>query len=196
MCLAMSILVMAQEKTKQQEVGLSFMSLYRFGITYKIGNSNALWRFNSVMMNGNNHEETTDSISYDNNSNSHFRVNLGREYRKTVTDNLKFRYGADLSFSYASQKGDHDDLVNGDYNYFSETSTYMYGANIVLGLNYVIQDKIVIGAEILPSFYYRTGERIVKNDYSGTVEEQVTDISGIQYGLYSGSVLVSVAYRF
>lgn len=46
-----SLSVSAQEKTKQHEVGIAFTNVNEFGLTYKVGKSNSLWRFNTLFIN-------------------------------------------------------------------------------------------------------------------------------------------------
>jgi len=119
MALTMSLIVTAQEKTRQMEVGLAFRNLNSFGLTFKIG-------------------------------------------------------------SKKSFKG----------------YTYEPGINFVFGLNYVVNDKFVIGADILPGFSYYTGTLTEMNYYINYGNETKTNFSGFNYGLSNTSVLVSLAYRF
>ncbi len=94
---SISLSISAQEKTKQKEIGISFKSLNNFGMTYKIGNEKSLWRFNTLLMSGSNINEFSDSVETQRNRIG-FDIMLGKEYRKSIGENLELRYGADISF--------------------------------------------------------------------------------------------------
>jgi len=191
LALIMSFIVMAQEKTKQREVGLVFNSLNSFGLTYKTGNEKSLWRYTTLFMNGTYSEVISDDDSQNaNDNNTGMGLKLGKEIRKKINDKLDFRYGADLSFSYRQR-------------YFKsstreETSkTYIPGLNLVLGLNYVLNNHFIIGAELLPFLDYSIGSRTEKYEVSdGTITNIEKDVKSISYGLDSSSAMLSILYRF
>ncbi len=193
LCLSMSYYLMAQDTVKQKEIGLVFSNLDNFGFTFKTGTDKSLWRFNTLFISGYNTDNTADSLVIKQ-SNIGFGIKIGKEYRKDLVDNLELRFGADLSFSYNQSKYDYNDKTINDYDSMNESTTYQPGINLVLGLNYKFNDKIVLGAELLPSLSYSTGTTIVKSHYM--VEELKTDISGFNYRLSNTSVLLSLSYRF
>lgn len=195
LCLSMSYVLMAQETVKQQEIGLVFGNLDNFGLTYKTGTDKSLWRFNTLIISGSNLNDITDLVE-DKHSNIGINVKVGKEYRKIIVDNLEFRLGVDLSFRYShskfnsiSKEVDGRDLLN-------ERTTYQPGMNLVFGFNYVINEKIVLGAELLPGFNYVTRTTVVKETYNVNGVEIKSDISGFNYGLSNTSALLYLAYRF
>ena len=194
MILATSIFVKAEEKNKQKEVGLAFSSLNDFGLTFKIGTNKSLWRFNTLLISGRNFDEKSDSLK-SKQRNIGLTVLFGREYRFNIIEKLEFRIGADVAFRYQKSKYDYDDKSVTDYDRFSERITYEPGINLVLGLNYIVKEKLVIGAEILPHFRYITGKSEDRS-YYGNDYEVKTDISGFTYGLSNNSAQVSLSYRF
>jgi hypothetical protein len=191
----MSYYLVAQETVKQKEIGLVFSNLDNFGLTFKTGTDKSLWRFNTLFISGNNMDEKADSL-VSKQSNMGFGVKIGKEYRKNIVDNLEMRFGADLSFRYSQYKTDYDDKTVDDYDRLNERTTYQPGVNLVFGFNYLLGENILIGAELMPSFTYTTGESFEKRYYNNDAEEIKTDISGFNYGLSSTSVLLSLAYRF
>jgi len=194
-CVSMSYVLIAQETVKQKEFGVVFSNLDRFGLTFKIGNDKSLWRFNSLVLSGSDRDYI--DASFDNEQrNAGFGVSVGREYRKKATEKLEFRYGADLSFNYSYSKLTTTDKTNLNAGRLSEQTTYSPGINLVLGINYLINDNIIIGAEALPYFTYNTGNSINQDIYPIIGKEVKTDISGFSYGLSSSSVLLSLTYRF
>jgi len=193
MILSMPLCLMAQEKTKQKEVGLVFNDLNNFGLTYKTGTNKAMWRFNTLLITGD--KEKNESDDHERNYNSFgFNMQLGREYRKVIVENLELRYGLDLSFRYHHSKDENTYNSGPDTDQLRKSTSYEPGINLVFGFNYVIKEKLVIGAEILPYFRYNFGTMTIKYDYID--EETTRDTSGFSYGLSTTSVLLSLAYRF
>jgi hypothetical protein len=191
----MSFFATAQETVKQKEVGVVFSNLDRFGLTFKIGNEKSLWRFNSLVLSGSDRDYIDVNFD-DEHRNAGFGVSVGREYRKKAAENFEFRYGADLSFNYSYSKLTSTDKNNQNAEQLSEQTIYTPGINLVLGINYLINDNIILGAEVLPFFTYNTGNSIYQDTYPIIGEEMKTDISGFSYGLSSSSVLLSLTYRF
>jgi hypothetical protein len=189
----MSYFSMAQETIKQKEIGLVFSSLENFGLTFRTGTDKSLWRFNTLFISGGTYDQVADSSS-NKNSNAGFGIQLGREYRKVIVENLELRLGVDISFSYSKVKSEYEDKTVNDYDRLNEQTRYMPGINLVFGLNYVLNEKMVIGAEILPNFSYTTGTSVEKNLY--TYYEVKSDLSGFSYGLFNHSALLSLVYRF
>ncbi|MCP4552686.1 MAG: hypothetical protein GY834_11745 [Bacteroidetes bacterium] len=197
LCLSMSYYLMAQETVKQKEIGLVFSNLNNFGLTFKTGTDKSLWRFNTLFISGNNMDNTASSL-VDKYSNMGFGVKIGKEYRKVLVDNLELRLGADLSFtySYSQSKSEYDDKTVDDYYRLDEITTYQLGINLVFGFYYVVNENIVLGAELLPDFNYTTGESVKKRTYNNDSEEIKSDTSGFNYGLSNTYALLSIAYRF
>ena len=193
-CISMPYFLMAQEPTKQKEIGLVFRNLDGFGLTYKTGTEKSLWRFNTSFINGESTTNTSDNLETKDSYTS-FGVRAGKEYRKEIFENLELRYGADLSFKYDKRKSEKDDKTNNEFDRFEERTTYRPGINLVFGFNYVIHDKVVLGVEVLPGFSYITGTSEEKSAYVN-FEDRKSDISGFDYGLSNSSVLLSASYRF
>lgn len=191
LCIAMSYHLMAQEKVKQKEIGLVFSNLDNFGFTFRTGTDRVLWRFNTLLISGNNQNITGDS-TVNTQGNIGFDVKIGREYRKVLVDDLELRFGADLSFSYSQSKTEYD-FKKANYYRLYEQIIYRPGINLVFGFNYKLSDNFVIGAEILPNFSYITG---TSKEKSNNEDAFKSDISGLNYGISNTSVLLSLAYRF
>ena len=183
---------MAQENSKQREVGVVFSSFDNFGLTYKTGTEKSLWRFTSLLISGRNTKEVGDSLE-NNQNNIGFGIKFGKEYRKVIVKNLELRYGADLSFSYNHSTSKNVDISLYNIDLVNEQTIYQPGINLVIGLNYVIKDRFVIGAELLPYFSYITGKYKRSNFRNDEIIE--SDISGFLYGLSNTSALLSLSYR-
>ncbi|MFA6400928.1 MAG: hypothetical protein WCX31_04775 [Salinivirgaceae bacterium] len=190
--LTATVFVMAQEATKQREVGLVFNNLDSFGITYKTGTNQSMWRFNTMTISGNVANSKQDSSESRNHQNG-FYVEAGKEFRKLIAENFEFRYGADLFFHYSKSKNDYNDKTVANNDRILENSNYTPGINLVFGFNYIIHDKLVLGAEVMPYFsYYTTVSKVTPDDPNVDVIKR----SGFSYGLSNSSAMLSVSYRF
>jgi len=83
------------------EIGTVFSDLNNFGVTYKTGTENRLWRFTALYLSRNDQKTEYDSSSTESRSFG-IGAKFGYEYRILLVDNLEFRYGADLSFSFSN----------------------------------------------------------------------------------------------
>ncbi len=193
LCMSCTYALTAQTVEKQKEVGIVFSNLDQFGLTYKTGTSNALWRFTLLGLSGANNEYSGESEDSDQNRMS-VALRGGREYRKALAEKLEMRYGADLSLSYAFSVEDNEIT---DYNYTKTYNNNSYSAGIyfVFGFNYVINNQIVIGAELSPYVQYAHSTSEINYD-DDTREDYSNNSSYINYGLSSGSAQLSLAYRF
>lgn len=186
--LALPVFLLAQETDRQNEIGLVFNNFDNFGLTYKIGKTNSLWRFNTLFLNGSKMDEKT-AVYTNKRTSMGLGLKVGKEFRRSVAQNLELRFGTDLSFTYSQMKTDEIDS-------HIERTTYKPGINLVFGFNYIIHDNIVVGAEFLPLFNYVTGTSSMSLGSGDSGDGVKTDISGFEYGLSNSSALISLAYRF
>jgi hypothetical protein len=180
----------AQEKPRTQEAGIVFSNLNNFGLTYRIGSEQALWRFNALMVNGRNFNLYGDSTDY---FNSQFATSLsvGREYRRPITEKLSFRYGVDLSASFRTQRQERDDKTVNNNDLTNSQSIISPGINAVLGFNYSISEELLLGVEMLPYVAYD----ILIAESSGNTAQN-TSRGEFSYGLSNTSVQLSLVYQF
>ncbi len=201
LCLSLPYYIMAQENVtapkKVKEIGLVFTSLSgNFGFTFKTGNENALWRFTALSLTGNHNKNTFSNNKHTGNS-INFGFNVGREYRKPIINKVYLRYGMDLgfNFSYSNSTSKTEVKKGKDYEVESKNITYSPRVNCLLGVSYLLNDKIIIGAEILPSISYTIGSS-TQEQKSPNPNKKEKDFSGFGYGISNNSVTFSISYRF
>jgi hypothetical protein len=185
----------SQDRIK--EIGLTLQSFDDFGLNYKVGRPDALWRFNSMFFSGWKLESTNDSGSENINKSFGIGVGIGREFRKPLVENLQFRYGVDITFSYSAGET-RTDVPNDPYSYYNKTvnrNQYRPGLAFILGVNYIIKEKFIIGAEILPGVYYSTEEEATDYHDSNEVDTHL-DSSGFGFQGSLSSAMLTFAYRF
>ncbi|WP_282036562.1 hypothetical protein [Saccharicrinis aurantiacus] len=192
--------VNATAQTKQQEVGLLFSDFDNFGLTYKLGNEKAMWRFNSLLLNGNKSNTKDDDFSdYKSTLNSSgFNLSLGREYRKSIAERFEMRYGLDLTYRYDNyEKESYYEDNKEETLQYDQRKTYGPGLQLVFGFNYVINNSLVLGAELLPFLSYNTVKESSKefDGYDSFYESNLT-LTQWSYGFSNSSARLSISYRF
>ncbi len=187
----------SQDLPKQREIGLIFTGLNSFGLTYRQGNAKGLHRFRIANITGNSYSRTSDSLS---NSSQRFSVDfrLGAERRKAINEDFTFRYGLDLGVGLDLRDDTNEAFYsNNRSESTAESQLFSAGFNLVLGVNYQLTEKILLGAEILPGLSYTTGQekRTAFSTGSGTRSDQFI-VSDWSYQMRLSSVLLSAVYVF
>jgi predicted Zn-dependent protease len=195
-CVFVPYFLIAQQAVKQKEIGLAFSNLDNFGLTYKFGTEKSLIRLHTLFFTGINSKETSASGLVENQNNNAFGIKLGHESHKNIVDNLEFRYGFDLSFTYSVSKSETDPNSDAFFNSIRKSVVYKPGFNFVLGANYVINRNFVVGVELLPEIVYSTGSETQSYFKNSERNENKSEISGFNYGFSSNSALITLTYRF
>ncbi len=201
LCFSLPYYMVAQENVttskKVKEIGLVFTGLNsNFGLTFKIGNENALWRFTALNLTG-NHTKDAFNNNQQTKNNINFGFNFGREYRKPIINKVSLRYGMGLGFNFSYSNETFKRSYNNRKYDKTERKRTIYRPEIsfLLGVNYPLNDNIIVGAEILPNISYTIGSS-VEEEKSPNPNKKEKDISGFNYGFSNNSVLFSIAYRF
>lgn len=190
----------SQKRVRVKEVGLTFYNLNNFGATYRIGNKDAVWRFNSLFLVGEDGEQTTSNFNSNIilTSNFGYGLNVGRELRKTITEKLDLRLGVDISYNYNVRK---EEGFFSDPGSLRETIDQSAGGNLVLGFNYEVAPSIFVGAELLPYLSFNKGRVNSNQRYDNSngqvyYEQNKEEYNNISTGIRNRSVLISVVYRY
>jgi hypothetical protein len=181
------------QEVRIKEVGLTFYNLDGFGITYRIGKQNAVWRFNTGFASG-------GRTYIGDNTNSSFQIgaSAGREWRKELTEKLDFRYGFDVQYNYSKRTNE------GNFNGFPLENIFYTssgGVGAVIGFNYEISSSLFIGAEILPfvNFNYNQNNTVsvINDPFGNTYLQEFVDYNYSEsFGIQNNSALISLIYRY
>jgi len=193
----LSISVNAQSSEKQKELGLTMnnIQLDKFGITYKFGKPSAMWRLSALSIDLSDDSRFINEDADYNTSRISFSLSAGREFRKVVKNDFEFRYGLDIAFNYGKTKNDRTNIINAGQNEGYESTSYQPEVKVVLGINYVLNEKIVFGFEALPGIGYRYSETIIMKGENEEIEIEDKNHS-VNFGTSGEFALFSVAYRF
>lgn len=189
LCLLLVSGVQAQEKTKVRELGFTASNLDQFGITYRVGHEKAVWRFNTMLLDLTIRDDDANGL-VTTGTTIRGSFSVGREWRKSLADKLELRYGADISLlaGYAETEMDSPNIGITT----SESTEITPGLNAVIGFNYLITDRFLVGAEFLPGFRYIISETTSEN---GGIES-TTERNLFDFGFDNNAARLSLVYRF
>lgn len=212
-----NLAVSAQEAGSVTEIGLAYSDFSKIGLTCRTGKTKSPWRLNAlyIMKSGIDVEPgelEKEGLETSSKSNGlGIETRLGREFRVPISENISFRYGADLSFKYifydqnvSRQQQDTATLVfnsNADFRF----NEFEPGANLVIGFCYSI-GSICIGIETLPSFSFYKNNSQIDETYDITYNDvtqqknysisRKTDSDGYRYSFSFSSTIFSIVYQF
>lgn len=132
-----SFTTFSQDKRKVLEI--STYSFDQFGIRYKFGNENYLFRISSFSTSasfGKSSASDTDSKGLGTG------VGIGIEFPKQIKENFTIYYGSELRGSYNQHK------------YTDKTNHYDFSLNGIFGITYNFNEILRLGAELTPGIYY------------------------------------------
>jgi hypothetical protein len=186
--------LLAQEKTKQKEIGLRFYNFDRFGLHYKFGSNKMMWRLGGSFL-GADYTEFKNTNGKSTMMACDLGLTFGLEKIVPINKNFDFRVGADLrlGFSYDQYRYDAQNSI-----YKSTQNIYQYtpGLNAVLGFNYTVLDHLVIGAEFTPSVFFQYDFDTKK--VNGDIFNSTENISNWKLGadITQTSLALCIAYKF
>lgn len=173
---------------KVQEVGLAFGNLDNFGFTYRAGQPKSIWRFGTNFING-SFDSDDRSTGTDKSSSFGFGIEIGKEFRRPITEKLDFRHGVNLGFSFSHYSDPGENPTESDMKQQSFNPRISY----IIGVNFAISPNIYLGAEILPGIGYSSTKTTFTNN---TGAPNSTEDTRLNYGFSNGSTLLSLVYRF
>jgi len=201
--LLLNTLAYSQQNDKIKELGVVFGDGNNAGITYRFGSPRSLFRLHTLILGGGESSLISEQNEVDKN-NFGFGLKAGKEFRLVISEKICIRQGADVSFGYSLEKTiDKTTSYDFGYGYGYNTSepgselitkTYMPGFNIVIGLNYNINDHLIVGFELLPFIQFYKSTLTILND-SDSFEEKEIEETGFNYGINSNSALLSIVVK-
>lgn len=205
------------------ELGISFSGLHQYGLLFRHGHKNALWRLNVLYLDGTSlKNDLPQAVSRDHNfqdSKNEWsfgaRALVGREFRKYIKPSLAVKCGIDASVYYGhllmeqktAQSSSSDNVTDNSYaiqqQAFSST-TVNCSFNPILGMMYEVA-RWNFSVELLPGISYSVtkindSENRELHYFDQTqIKTLTTDdkytVKRLQYGLQSSSAIFSIAYR-
>lgn len=193
----MSVSLFAQQPNCIKEIGLSFSSLDNFGLTFKFGREKSPWKIGAFKISDTWAKEKAINLNgielmNINQKSKGLGLQIGKEFRNRIIDNVFFTYGPDYNLTNYSMelKEQSNEISEYEINYDIKYNIHELGFN--LGLTYVYNDKIVLQAFMVPGIYYMKASG--KFEEGNNLIESINQ-KGIEYSL-NNNMVMSIAYRF
>jgi hypothetical protein len=177
------------DSLKTKEVGLLFSNINNFGLCFKTGSANTLFRISALTSTGS--DVTSNYNSYVNNgvtdvvpaapvSSYGVGINFGIERRKHINPRAYFYYGLLLISSYSTSSTNTITPTNNSVSYFNTNNEYVTqntvvnnstltktwsvnaGLGFLIGIAYKFGHSFSIGAELAPSVTYNDAETTIQ----------------------------------
>ncbi len=174
------------------EFGISFSNLNSFGLRYKYGNEKTRLRLSLLSINLQALNGSTDNSQNSSNKTTGYGagIRFGFDHRIPLYKNFSLLLGAELGLTYNYS---HQTTKTGNDTITSEIKdkTFSPGISFIFGLNYVVQDHLVLGAEINPTLSYNmlSDQRLNPQSYTNKTNTLNFSLTNSGAGLY-------IAYRF
>lgn len=192
-----AFLVQAQESDERRhEATLLIKSYDDIGIGYRFGTSSALWRISlSGGVNDGERIVNDTTIQYFNNE-SFIGIDLGREYRFSVANNLFLRIGGDIFYNYSLYKIDNG--PDARFRVINENVNNEFGFKMVSGLIFQPMENIHLGFEFLPSFSWIKSERSAITGWNDgpLTEDSSSSIETFNFNLSNSSLRFNIGFNF
>jgi len=194
MALSATLVHAQDEPQKRQEAVLLFRNLDNIGIGYRIGTERSLWRFGLTTQLSGNDQLQQDSVIQTIND-SFLSVYFGKEWRHQLSDKLILRIGGDIYFNHG--KSVIESGINGNFRSRQESLSKWYGANVVTGFIYQINNNLHCGFEYLPSFGRSINKRKSASSFNSDPSEFTTVSSErLEFRLDNSSLRFNLGFNF
>lgn len=176
------------QKTKQ--IGFNFTGS-QFGVRYKTGKGLTSLRMTLLSLSSGS-DWGKSNLTQSTHNNLGFGFNIGFEKKHPITEKINYYLGSDLLTSYYFSNDHYEyDSTGGNPGGKSKSSSTQLSAGIgfVIGLNFVVTERLSISTEIVPAVYY---SHSVSN--YGTEGELKSTSDAINYGLSTRGINVTLYF--
>jgi hypothetical protein len=183
----------AQSSIPQKEISFGMSPGSGSSFAYKVGTTRAMWRLATFSVNYNKYTENSNEFKRYS-TQSYFNLQVGREWRKSLTNQIEFRYGADLSVGYSIFRSKYEwiPVQQTQTGYFR---SFMPGVNLVVGFNYLLSESLILGVEFLPGYHSIIGVNETKINNAGNDINRKSDVLGSNISLSPSNILFTLTYR-
>jgi len=183
-----SLTSVAQESQKKvREVGLTFYNIDSYGLIYKIGKEDRLWRFSAL-----SGSLSTNAISNGTFTGFGFNFSAGRERRKAISEKIYFAYGIELTCGMA-QNITNTDRSN---SLTIKENSISPGLTGVLGFHYSPKNNWFIQADLLPSARYFKVKTTSTYDGQRPLPTEIEHSSWFNFGFGNNSAMITLGLKF
>ncbi|MCX6287318.1 MAG: hypothetical protein NTY96_09395 [Bacteroidetes bacterium] len=191
-CLISPALAQQNPSPRFHEFGIIFSDLNNFGLRYKYGGDKSRFRFSLLTMN-----LLSSNLSSDQSSSGTIKqtgygagFRIGFDNKVPLFGSFSLLLGAEAGLNY-----NYSHLIqtdpSGTTNLDQTETSLAPGLSFIFGVNYVVKDHLVLGAEINPTVSY-------VNDVTKHKQTQEFELKtkSIAFSLATAGAGLYIAYRF
>ena len=189
-CIIGNITAQETPSLRFHEFGISFYNLNSFGLRYKYGTEKTRLRITLLALNlaSSSQSGRQDSIDQKNRGyGAGFRIGFDHSITLAGTFSLILGGELGLNYNYSYWNTRNPGYSPDEYTQWSISP----GISFIFGINYVLKDHFVLGAEINPTLSYTYGI----SKYKQPQEYQVT-ANNLVFNLVTSGAGLYIAYRF
>ncbi len=189
------VFTLAQEQLPAQkhEIGIVFSSFNNFGMVYKTGKKNTLFRARLLALDLGISSATSNKSDSTKTKHSGYGAGilLGFEKRVPIVKHLSFVAGLDAGVQYTYSRTEFEYFTYSlDTQYKRWTISPVLSG--VIGFSYTIKEVLVLSVELYPSVVYSFTKE--KGTYQGS-DYEVKE-KNLGFGFSNSTAGITVAYRF
>lgn len=162
-----------------REIGLFTSDLNSFGVRYKTGTEDLMYRITAFSLTLSNAEFEFSNGSTNDEDEYGFGLAGGIEIPLSLNERFDLFYGGEVAFRYSNR----DEVID-ENEAASHLKFASYGLGLVLGCSYYLSPKFKLSVEVIPEF-----NRI-------RVKEDDVEVKGWQFEVSSQSAGLTLSYRF
>ncbi|MEN6453911.1 MAG: hypothetical protein ABFD10_06605 [Prolixibacteraceae bacterium] len=169
--------VFSQDVIKIRELGIFTSDFNDFGVRFKTGTDDLMYRFSIASLNLSNAEYDFGSGNIKDEDEFGISLAGGVEIPVSMNDRFDLFYGGEISFQHSNS-----DIVN--ENSIAQLKFTGIGAGVVLGFSYYLSPKVKLSAEVVPGLNFVT------------VKEDDKEVSGWKFQMDSQTAGMTLSFRF
>ncbi len=170
-------LVFSQDVTRIRELGIYTSDFDDFGIRFKTGTNDLMYRFSIASLNLSNAEYDFGSGNIKDEDEFGISLAGGIEIPVSMNDRFDLFYGGEISFQHSNS-----DIVNEEE--VSQLKFTSIGAGAVLGFSYYLSPKVKLSAEVVPGLNFVT------------VKEDDVEVNGWKFQIDSQTAGITLSFCF
>ncbi|MDP4282151.1 MAG: hypothetical protein Q8867_08385, partial [Bacteroidota bacterium] len=191
-CFIIPVKAQQTPSLKYNELGISFYDLNGFGFRYKHGNDKTMFRLSMLTLDvvSNNQKIKMNNYPESKQSGYGLGMRIGFDNRVPLYKNFSLLLGGELGINYLYQTINNGDSITSSTSKHTQW-TISPGVSFIFGINCVIREHLVLGAELNPTLAYSYSE--TKNDYP--YFHYKTTSTNFSFNASTSGAGVYIAYR-
>lgn len=206
-CLTLPIhFAIGQSSEKYRDISITTSSFNNFGLMYRVGKENNMWRFQTVFIDAD--YSVSHALEIDPDFQSEFTnyltsysmgLSAGKEWRKPLAERFNLRLGVDIyaTYSFENEERYTPDKDSATAKFQTKNNSLSLGPRAVFGFDYSFSKSFLVGINLSPYLYYRWNSIKTTSEVYDSPEsnnERNNTTKGVEWNL-ANSLLLSISYQ-